>query len=471
MNKFINALLLLCITACQVEKKPDGMQKLAVSENKRFLMTADGKPFFWLGDTGWLLLNKLDRKEADQYLEDRRKKGFNVIQVMVLHTIPEKNIYGRRALIDGDISKPDTTKGNLPADSTQYDYWDHLDYMVATAERKGLYMALVPVWGSPVKSGKVNPEQAKLYAAFLAKRYRDKTNIIWMNGGDIKGSDSIRVWQNIGQTLRANDPNHLITFHPRGRSQSSFWFQSAPWLDFNMVQSGHQRYEQDTSRKETLHYGEDNWKYIEADYKLKPIKPTIDAEPSYEGIPQGLHDITQPRWTAADVRRYGYWSVFAGAFGYTYGQNSVMQMHRKEDKESAYGSDELWTSAINAPGASQMLYLKNLLLSRSFFDRVPDQSLVAPEAGKLLSVAQPEKYDRIAVTRGKNYVMAYTYTGINFSLIMGKIPGEKVKASWFDPRSGKTRVFGEISNRGTARFNPPGEKKDGNDWVLILDSI
>lgn len=463
--KLLSALFFtIGILACQPEKKsPEGMQALRLSENKRYLMTADGKPFFWLGDTGWLLLNKLDRNEADQYLEDRRKKGFNVIQVMVLHTIPEKNIYGRRAMIGEDISKPDTTKGNLSTDSLQYDYWDHLDYMVDLAGKKGLYMALVPVWGSPVKSGKVSPDQARSYAEFLAKRYRDKTNIIWMNGGDIKGSDSLKVWQNIGQTLRANDPHHLITFHPRGRSQSSLWFHAEPWLDFNMVQSGHQRYEQDTSRKETLHYGEDNWKYIAADYQLKPTKPTIDAEPSYEGIPQGLHDIRQPRWTDADVRRYGYWSVFAGAFGYTYGQNSVMQMHRKEDKETAYGSDELWTSAINAPGASQMQHLKNLMLSRSYFDRVPDQTLVSDQ--------QAEKYDRILATRGKDYIMAYTYTGRDFSLNMGKIPGGKVKASWFDPRTGKTDFFGEIANTGATKFDPPGERKNGNDWVLILDKI
>lgn len=467
-NIVMAVLLALCITACKLEKKPEGMKKLAVSANRRFLMTADGKPFFWLGDTGWLLLNKLDRKEAEQYLENRSKKGFNVIQVMILHTIPEKNIYGRMALINGDIAKPDTTKGNLYTDAAQYDYWDHLDYLVGMAEKKGLYLALVPVWGSPVKSGKVSPKQAKTYAAFLAKRYRGKTNIIWMNGGDIKGSDSLSVWQNIGQTLRANDPGHLITFHPRGRTQSSAWFHSAGWLDFNMVQSGHQRYDQDTSKKEKLHFGEDNWKYIAADYQLKPVKPTIDGEPSYEGIPQGLHDTKQPRWTDADVRRYGYWSVFAGAFGYTYGQNSVMQMHRKEDKESAYGSDELWTSAVNAPGAAQMVHLKELMLSRSFFDRVPDQSLVVADQRKLVPAAP---YDKILATRGKNYMMAYTYTGRDFSLNMGKIPGEKVKASWFNPRTGKTTGFAEILNTGTATFNPPGQKKNGNDWVLIIDRI
>jgi hypothetical protein len=55
---------------------------LTVSANKRFL-TAGGKPFFWLGDTGWLLLSKRNREETEKYLEDRKLKGFNVIQIMV----------------------------------------------------------------------------------------------------------------------------------------------------------------------------------------------------------------------------------------------------------------------------------------------------------------------------------------------------------------------------------------------------
>lgn len=462
-NLLLAAAFMLLIASCKVDKPTWGMKPLMLSENHHYLMTADGKPFFWLGDTGWLLFSKMDRKEADQYLEDRRKKGFNVIQVMVLHGIPADNKYGRQALIKGDISKPDTTAGNSSTDTLQYDYWDHLDYIIDKAAKKGLYMALVPVWGTNVKKGLVSPKQAKLYAEFLAKRYRNRPNIIWLNGGDIKGSDSLAVWQTIGKTLRANDPNHPITFHPRGRTQSSDWFQSAPWLDFNMVQSGHRRYDQDTSQNEKLHYGEDNWKYIEADYRLKPTKPTIDGEPSYEGIPQGLHDITQPRWTAADVRRYGYWSVFAGAFGYTYGQNSVMQMHQKADKESAYGSDELWTKALQAPGARQMIHLKELMLSRSYFDRVPDPSVIAGKNG--------DKYDRIFATRGKDYIMVYTYTGRNFRLNMAKLPGAQVKVSWFDPRSGKTKTADNIANTGIAEFNPPGETANGNDWVLILDTI
>lgn len=64
---------------------------------------------------------------------------------------------------------------------------------------------------------------------------------------------------------------------------------------------------------------------MERDYGKKPAKPVLDGEPSYEWVVQGLHDKKQPYWKAADVRRYAYWNVFAGAAGHTYGHNSIMQ--------------------------------------------------------------------------------------------------------------------------------------------------
>ena len=452
--------------ACSTTKENtvDGLSALKVSENGRYLVTEDGEPFFWLGDTGWLLFGKLTREEADTYLEDRKNKGFNVIQVMVLHDVPHSvNRYGDSALVNKDVSRPDTTAGNSPTDSLQYDFWDHVDYVIDKAAEKNIYMALVPVWGSNVKAGHVTQQQAKAYGEFIANRYKDRKNIIWLNGGDIPGSDSLDVWKTLGTTIKQIDTAHLMTFHPRGRTASSEWFHNEDWLDFNMVQSGHRRYDQDTSAKEKRHFGEDNWKFMDYDYALNPVKPTIDGEPSYEGIPQGLHDTTEIRWKDYDVRRYGYWSVFSGAFGYTYGHNSVMQMHLPTDSTSAYGSKELWSSAINAPGAGQMIHLKNLMLSRPYLERVPDQSLIAGENG--------EKHDRLLATRGKNYAFIYAYTGRNIPVTMGKIEGDKVKASWFNPRDGKITEIGEFDNKGTHEFDPPGEVKGGNDWVLILDSV
>src|SRR5262249_54126984 len=148
--------------------------------------------------------------------------------------------------------------------------------------------------------------------------------------------------------------------------------------------------------------GEDNWKYVREDYAKTPPKPTIDGEPSYEGIPQGLHDTTQPYWTAADARRYAYWAVFAGAAGHTYGSNAVMQMYKPDSGNPAYGARKFWTEAIDDPGAGQMQWLKKLMLSRPYFEREYDPEAIAANA---------ERYDRVIATRGKSYLFAYTYTG------------------------------------------------------------
>ncbi|MBO0323967.1 glycoside hydrolase family 140 protein [Muricauda sp. CAU 1633] len=453
----INLLLVLCLSC---EPKDTEPSLLSISENGRFLMTQDGDPFFWLGDTGWLLFSKLDRKEAETYLTQRSELGFNVIQVMVLHQLKFTNVYGDSALVKGDISQPKITPGDSFDDNEAYDYWDHVDFIVDLAKKKGLYMAMVPVWGTNVRSGHVTQPQAEKYATWLAERYAHQSNIIWLNGGDTKGSDSTKIWNSIGTNLKKHAPDHLATFHPFGRTKSSNWFHKSDWLDFNMFQSGHRRYDQDDTENA---YGQDNWKYVRDDYQSVPIKPTIDGEPSYESIPQGLHDPSQPYWNADDVRRYAYWSVFAGAFGHTYGHNAIMQMHKPGDKDPAYGVREYWTEALGASGALQMQHLKKLMLSESYFDRIPDQSLIASGQG--------EGYNYQVATRGTDYAFVYTYNGQKINVALGKIEGSEVKAFWFNPRNGEKTPIGLLQNEGTRTFIPSGKVQDGNDWVLVLKSV
>ncbi|OJV18026.1 MAG: glycoside hydrolase [Dyadobacter sp. 50-39] len=451
MNRKLLALLCAGFIAGTM---PVYSQQLKISENRRFFTDEEGKPFFWLADTGWLLFNRLTREEADRYLTDRQQKGFNVVQVMVVQALRTVNVYGDSALSNHDLSRPKVTEGNAFENPEAYDYWDHVDYVVGKAAEKGIKLGMVPIWGNAVKNGRTSAGQAKAYAQFLARRYRGRPNIVWLNGGDIQGDVVPEVWEAIGTTLRAEDAGHLITFHPFGRMQSSKWFHDSSWLDFNMFQSGHRTYAQDHEAKD-LRYGEDNWRYVEADYARTPVKPVLDGEPSYENIWHGLHDKTLPVWTADDVRRYAYWSVFAGACGFTYGNNGVMQMRYARDPKLPS-----WEEAIHDPGAGQMMHLKNLMLSKPYFERVPDQSLIAENG---------ERYDRLLATRGRDYALIYTWNGRQMKVNMGKIGGSKVNASWYDPRTGETKVLGKVENRGVKTFNPPGEVRNGNDWVLVLE--
>ena len=445
MKKYFTIALLMATLLCNAQLQP-----LQISANKRYFATKDGKPFFWLGDTGWLLFKKCTKEESIKYLDDRKKKDFNVIQVMLLHELNVADAYGDSALLNKNMATPNT--------SPKYSYWDNVDFVIDEAAKRGIYMALVPVWGGNIKN--VSVEQAKIYAAFLANRYKNKTNIIWLNGGDIKGGDALDKWNAIGNTIRSIDKNHLIGFHPRGRNSSSAWFHHEVWLDFNMFQSGHKSYTQDTAANETLHYGEDNWKYVNDDYKLKPVKPTFDGEPSYENIPHGLHDSAEARWAANDVRRYAYWEVFAGGCGFTYGNNSVMQFYRRGYKDMSFGANKNWDEELNTPGAGQVQYLKALMLSKSYFDRVPDQTLIANNG---------EKYNRVMATRGKGYAMFYVYNAKAFKVLMSKLNFKPAKATWFSPIDSQVIPVKNYTYATQKTFDPPGEKGDGNDWVLILE--
>ena len=437
-------------------------RKILVSANNRFLQYEDGEPFFWLGDTGWLLFEKLTREEAVRYLENRKAKGFNVIQCMLVPELPLANVYGDSAFVECDISRPRVTAGNSTNNAEQYDYWDHVEFVLDEAAKNGIRLALVPLWGSVVKRPEIRVEQVAAYIGYLTQRFGSKLNIFWLNGGDIRGDARPEIWKTIGSTLRANDKNHLITFHPFGRTQSAQWFHNASWLDFDMFQSGHRRYDQMKGEDVRSWKGEDSWRYVLEQYALQPPKPVLDGEPSYENIPQGLHDTTQPYWTAGDCRRYAYWSVFAGSFGHTYGDNAVMQMHKPGDQKRSYGAKNYWFEAIDDPGSFQMQYLARLMLSRPFPERVYDSTLV---------VDQSTRYEFIPATRGKSYLFAYTYTGRAFTLALGKISGKKIHACWYDPRTGTSQKIGIFDNVGTLRFQPPGKHQNGNDWVLILDDV
>jgi hypothetical protein len=55
---------------------------LRVSESGRFLVTEDGRPFFYLGDTAWELFHRLTREEAVRYLQFRADQGYTAIQAV-----------------------------------------------------------------------------------------------------------------------------------------------------------------------------------------------------------------------------------------------------------------------------------------------------------------------------------------------------------------------------------------------------
>ncbi len=464
MKSVLLCLLLLC-TSVFVNAQT---KLLKVSDNHRFLVTADGKPFFWLGDTAWELFHRLNREEADRYLKNRADKGFTVIQAVALAELDglnDPNPYGHRPLLNNDPTTPDVKDG------ANNDYWDHVDYIVKKANALGLYIGFLPTWGDKYnKKWGVGPEiftpnNAEVYGEWLGKRYKDATNIVWILGGDrpLETEAHKEVNRAMARGLRKGDGGaHLLTFHPTGGNSSSQHLHNDEWLSFNMRQNGH--------------VAEFTGRYDKTreDYDRTPTKPVLDGEPIYEDHPVSFKAKELGHSVATDVRRPLYWNLFTGAFGHTYGHHSVWQMWQP-GRNPINNPLMSWAEALDQPGAGQMQHGRRLIESRPFLTRIPDDSLLVthkPDKAEIPTAIPGAGLKRFVATRDSDgsYAMIYAPTGRKFKVNLTKLSGEKLRGWWFNPRDGKVTLIGEWAKTNEREFMTPTPGED-LDWVLVIDDV
>jgi hypothetical protein len=447
---------------CLPSAPAPGAPKLKVSDNRRFLVYEDGKPFFYLGDTAWELFHRLNREEADRYLENRAKLGFTVIQAVALAEedgLNTPNAYGHRPLIGLDPTNPDVKEG------AANDYWDHVDYIVDRASALGLFIGFLPTWGDKwnrkwgVGPEIFTPDNAEAYGEWIGRRYKDKP-VIWILGGDrpVENDRQREIVQRMASGLRKGDGGaHLMTFHPTGGQSSSAPFHESDWLDFNMRQNGH-------APEFTGRYSQ-----TRADYDRVPVKPVLDGEPIYEDHPVSFDAKKLGHSISADVRRPLYWDLFGGAFGHTYGHHSIWQFAAPERKPK---NDPLlpWYEAINQPGSRQMKYGRFLLESRPFLTRIPDDTLILP--GSIPTAMPGTGRYHFAATRdsGGSFAMIYAPVGRPFKVRTQDLTGSKIKAWWFNPRNGEASLIGVLEKQPEMEFLPP-DPGEYLDWVLVLDDV
>ena len=242
MKKAVLLTVLIVLGTLAGAKNPVVPGPLAVSANKRYLVQADGTPFFWLGDTAWELFHRLNREEADRYLKRRAEQGFTVIQAVALaefdglHT---PNPYGDTPLLNDDPATPNEA------------YFKHVDYIIDRAAQYGLMIGLLPTWGDKVfrdtwgKGPEIfTPANAQTYGRYLGNRYKARPNIIWILGGDRNpraNSTDVAIWRSMAEGIQAGvggADKALMSFHPQpngtARREAGQWFQADSWFDFNM---------------------------------------------------------------------------------------------------------------------------------------------------------------------------------------------------------------------------------------------
>ncbi len=488
------------------ERKPGSPEKLVVSkQNPHLLETKSGEPVFLNNFTVWQLLRNGSREEIREFIGILKENKYNVLSLMILDidlASPGRNFYGDMAFSLDEKGRPDpqrpiVTEGNDPAVAEEYDFWDHLDFVVETAEEMGMYISLHPAWGdwfSGKYSGEpgsmtiFNAENAYQYGLLLGNRYKEKQHIIWMLGGDrsavydskTRGErsqvyDYRPLYPPMAEGLadgtngmtatfdgQADYSNMLISYHPRKWApNSSEWFHNEPWLTFNSIQ--------DTPY--------DQFVSVPHDYNLQPVKPTWLYEGRYEKA-----------ITAWGVRYQAYQIAFSGAFGHTYGAEEMWRFPAG------------WRKLVELPGAKQMKYLYQVVriiwTDKQFFQRMPDQNLIAGDWGRTVgdgittndgdgggkqNIKTNGTSDRITAMRADDgsWAMVYTANGRDINLDLSKLLG-KMNAYWFNPRNGKWWADGSESEKmvpflrkietstGYFSFNAPGVPQEENDWVLVL---
>lgn len=421
-----------------------------VAESGRHI-TLHGKPFFWIGDTSWLLAQVPSREEVDAYLKARASQGFTVIQCTAV--MGEERVWGTaRAstfgdlpFVDHDPSKPSVTPGNVPADSDQYDYWDHLDYVLDRVHAHGMRVALVTYFVGWRGEGYnyLTPERAYAYGRFLGERFRGKPEIIWLLGGDnTPDTDGKKaVWTRVAKGITegfAGTEDYsktLMTYHINGGASSGQIWHSAPWLDFNMTQtwSDYQNIEAAVRR----------------DYQREPIKPCGLGEGAYEDGPQYP---TKPI-NALVIRKQACWSYFAGGY-HTYGNGNVWHFDTLKAELT-----QPWKEALHSPGAASLTHVKDFLTRIDWPKFVPDQALFpdGQGTGATLNVAMRRSDGGAAAV----YLSSAAPVKLRLETLRANGP---FQATWTNPANGETKSFGRVAKE-TAAFTPPA---GWTDALLLL---
>ncbi len=404
-------------------------------------------------------MHRLNWDEARYYLDMRARQGFTIVQIVALCEfggLTQPNAMGELPFLSLDTLRPNEA------------FFDHLVRVIEYAEQVGLYTAVLPTWGDKLTAPwGVGPRIFRVdnlgacqgYAAYVAQKLRHCTNVVWMLGGDrpvrTDKENWLPIWDAFAEGIKKNsDQSPMILYHPQaGEPTTSVLMGNVKWLSVNGMQSGHGS-------------GHDTpvWNMIAHDYANFPPKPTLDLEPNYEDHPVNpwpLWDPADGYFNAGDVRRQTYRSVLAGGCGVTYGHHSVWQF-------AGHGAEALnhakmdWRTALTRPGASQMVYLKKLMLSRPFFSRVP-----APE---MILSAERERGRHAVAARDKDGSYAFLFVpqpGMIVDVDVSLIRGTQPLGWWYNTLNGLAIPVEVKPKTPRQSFCAP---VDGEDAVLVLDA-
>lgn len=423
---------------------PPSSFPLRVSDNRRYLVNQNGRPFLVVGDTAWSLIAQLSEGDIARYLDDRQERGLNSIIVnLIEHKYASRapaNIHGVAPFLEpGDLTQPN------PA------YFDYAHRAIEAANHRGISVWLCPAYlganggdeGFFQEIKAAGPAALRAYGRYIGEQFKDLPNIVWMMGGDFAIPETERWTGNeLALGLREGGASPIMTAHG-GQTTAVQSFGDQSWLAVDTV----------------YRYQPDLWRPLLAAYGAQPLKPFVLIETAYEGE----HD-TKPD----QIRRQAWWAMLSGACGQFYGNNPMWHF----DGPTLYPHPNAWQQALDSTGARDIARLGK------FFSGLPWQELVPDARNALIQSGAGEGADRAIAARSADGRLAVIYVPAD-----GKGPRELTldlsrlsapsRAYWFNPAKDVPAVKHRttLPNQGRHSLQTPGNNgAGGNDWVLVLQA-
>ena len=190
--KNVVLLLALSFVAGSIAPAQQTALPIKVSQNGRYFVDQNGKAVFWLGTTQWELVHGFTQENARIILEESRKNGFTFVQVKLMGggdgTKP--NVYGQKAWVNDDPLTPNEA------------YFKNVDAVIRMARDNGLVI-LPSIYHQSYRKH-ITEANARRWAQWLARRYRDTPNIVWTTTPEAK-QEFVPVIRELAAGLREGD--------------------------------------------------------------------------------------------------------------------------------------------------------------------------------------------------------------------------------------------------------------------------
>lgn len=293
-------------------------------------------------------------------VEDRRVKGFSVIQFAVAFPCDIEPFDERGANEAGHAWTRDWG-------SIRPEYFERTDERIEWLVSQGLVPNMVGAWGYYLPF--MGVERVKQHWRYLVARYGaypvtwtlcGESTLIWYRQpGTREELEAHRKqqsagWTDVARFIRQTDPFHrLLTVHPGPASGRFRPIDDMQLLDFVMLQPGHSDFE-------TLPVAIQNQRHAR---ELFPSLPVLMGEVCFEGMQGGA--------CGPKIQRNLFWtSVLSGAPGFCYGVDALWQFNTRTQPFGPSPAGQIWG---NAPWeeAYQWPGSRHLGLGRQILDHHP----------------------------------------------------------------------------------------------------